>query len=186
MKGDPKAIEKQLSSASSGEKGLPPIHQWHPPLSGDIDIRIARNGLWIYQGDPMEREAIPRLFSTILRREDDGEYYLVTPVEKWRIVVDDTPLLAHTVELTGDGQDQQVSVVTNMGERVTIDADHPLIVGIYPGSNEPRPVIEIRHGLEARVVTAAYYDLANYVVEMEQDGQVSLGIWSHGQFFSLG
>ncbi|MDC0661805.1 DUF1285 domain-containing protein [Marinobacter sp. SS21] len=185
MKGDPKTIEEQLSTAPSGEKGLPPIHQWHPPLSGDIDIRVARNGLWIYQGDPMEREAIPRLFSTILRREQDGDHYLVTPVEKWRIVVDDTPLLAHTVEVTGDGQDQQVFVITNMDERVAIDGDHPLTVDHYPDSNEPRPVITIRHGLEARLVTAAYYDLANYVVEMEQGSGIALGIWSHGQFFPM-
>ncbi|MDX1755026.1 MAG: DUF1285 domain-containing protein [Marinobacter sp.] len=186
MTGDPNNIEAQVNSASSGKKGLPPIDQWHPELSGEIDIRIARNGLWLYQGEPMEREAIPQLFSTILRREDDGEYYLVTPVEKWRLVVDDAPLLAHSVEVTGQGSNQQVSVVTNMGERIPIDGEHPLTVGCYPDSDEPRPVVAVRHGLEARLVTAAYYDLANYVEESVQDGRSVLGIRSHGQFFPLG
>lgn len=186
MTGDPKNIEKQVKSAASGDKGLPPIDQWHPELSGDIDIRIARNGLWIYRGDPMEREAIPRLFSTILRREADGEHYLVTPVEKWRVVVDDAPLLAHTLEVAGEGREQEVSVVTNMGERIAISADHPFTVGRYPDSDQPRPVVAVRHGLEARLVTAAFYDLANYVEEVERDGLSTLGFWSMGHFFPVG
>lgn len=186
MTTDPSKIEAQLEGVQGEGKGLPPLDKWHPELSGNIAIRIQRDGCWLYKGEPLKRESIARLFSTILRREDDGEYYLVTPVEKWRIEVDDAPLLAHSLEVEqGDG-DQLLHVTTNMGERLTISADHPLSVGVYEGSEEPRPVITVRHGLEARLVTSAFYDLANYVEERQEHGRVVLGVSSAGCYFPLG
>lgn len=186
MSQDPKTLADQVSKAQGVNKGLPPLEQWHPKLSGDMDMVIARDGEWIYRGEPLKREAIVRLFSTILRREEDGDYYLVTPVEKWRITVEDAPLLAHGLDARGQGETQCLAVTTNVGETLEIGPDHPLAVGTYAGSSEPRPVVFVRHGLEARLVTAAYYDLAERVVEKGADGTTELGVWSNGVFFKIG
>lgn len=183
MSKKPETIAKEVQNANV--KGRPPIDKWHPELSGDIDIRITRDGTWMYEGKPLGRESIARLFSTILRREDDGEYYLVTPVEKWRIQVEDTPLLAHTVNVKGEGRDQVVSVITNMGEALDIGPDHPLRVEQYPDTGEPRPVVDVFHGAEARLVTTAYYELTDYVTE-NPDNPKELGVWSQGNFYTLG
>ena len=166
--------------------GNPPLDQWNPALSGDMDLRISRDGQWIFKGEPLAREAIVRLFSTILRREQDGEYYLVTPAEKWRIKVEDAPLLAHSLQVVGEGDRQVISLTTNMGETLEIGQHHSLEVGVYPDSDEPRPIVTVRHGVEARVVTAAYYELAEHVVERNEDGQPVLGVFSHGIFYKIG
>ncbi|MFL1465658.1 DUF1285 domain-containing protein [Marinobacter sp. HN1S83] len=183
----PENIAKQVEQSGDSGKGLPPLDKWNPELSGDIDIRITRDGQWIYEGEPLAREAIVRLFSTILRREDDGQYYLVTPVEKWRVQVEDAPLLAHTLQVKGQGADQTLYLTTNVGETLAVGNEHPLSVGRYPGSDEPRPVVVVRHGLEARLVTAAYYDLAEHVSEGQtDDGSPILGVWSGGNFYEIG
>lgn len=184
MSKDPKRIAEQVTSAAGSSK--PPLEKWNPELSGDIDIRISRDGEWLYKGEPLKREAIVRLFSTILRREDDGEYYLVTPVEKWRIQVEDAPLLAHTLEADGEGRQQVLTLTTNVGDVIAIGEDHPLEVGTYGSSSEPRPIISLQHGLTARLVTAAYYDLAGYLQNSPDDRPGVLGVWSGGKFFEVG
>ncbi|MDL0429556.1 DUF1285 domain-containing protein [Marinobacter sp. TBZ242] len=181
----PETIAEQVESAQSTEKGLPPLDQWNPDLSGDIDIVVARDGQWLYQGTPIAREAIVRLFSTILRREDDGHYYLLTPVEKWRISVEDAPLIAHSLQASGEGREQVLSVTTNTGETIEIGEEHPLHVGTYEGTDEPRPVVKLRHGTEARLVTAAYYDLADLATEGQADGETAIGVWSNGNFYKI-
>lgn len=185
MSQDPKRLADQVKAAAEGAS-LPPIEKWNPELSGDIDIRIARDGNWYHEGELIQREAIPRLFSTILRREDDGEYYLVTPVEKWRIQVEDTPLLAHSLEVAGTGEEQVLAVTTNFGERLLLGQDHPLDVGTYNSDGSPRPVVQVRRGLEARLVTAAYYELADLLVEQPSGDNAALGVWSNGEFFPVG
>ncbi|MDX1634372.1 MAG: DUF1285 domain-containing protein [Marinobacter sp.] len=185
MSQNPDKLESQLAGVDT-RQSRPPIEKWNPELSGDIDIRIARDGTWYFQGGPMAREALVRLFSTILRRESDGEYYLVTPVEKWRILVEDTPLLAHGLEVSGQGEDQVIHLTTNTGERVRVDDQHPLRVGSYPDSDEPRPMVLLEHGLEARLVTAAFYELAGYVTEQPGGDSNRVGVWSAGVFFELG
>ena len=181
----PETIAQQVESAQAPGKGLPPLDQWNPELSGDIDIVINRDGQWLYQGKPIGREAIVRLFSTILRRESDGHHYLVTPVEKWRIAVEDTPILAHSLEVSGEGRDQVLSVTTNTGETLAIGEDHPLSIGTYEGTDEPRPVVGVRHGVEARLVTAAYYDLADLVTEEKAETDTVIGVWSSGNFYKI-
>lgn len=176
-----KQVEETVKSA-----GNPPLDQWNPELSGGMDLRISRDGQWIFKGEPLARESIVRLFSTILRRESDGEYYLVTPVEKWRIQVEDAPLLAHSLSVSGEGDRQVISLTTNVGETLEIGQHHPLEVSTYPGSDEPRPIVKVRHGVEARLVTAAYYDLAEHVVERNEDGHPVLGVFSHGIFYKIG
>ena len=184
MSQKPETIAEQVQ-AGAGAKARPPLEQWHPELSGDIDIVVNRKGEWLYQGNPIAREAIVRLFSTILRREQDGHYYLVTPVEKWRIQVEDTPLLAHSLTSKGEGDQRALSVTTSVGEVLDIDEKHPLQVGTYPETGEPRPVILMPHGLEARLVTSAYYDLADLLLPGETDADAPIGVWSHGNFYQI-
>jgi len=184
MSQKPETIASQIE-AQAGEKTKPPLDQWHPELSGDIDIVVNRKGDWLHEGKPIKREAIVRLFYTILRRETDGDYYLVTPVEKWRIQVEDTPLLAHSLKTEGEGRERLLSVTTNVGEVVPIDPDHPLSVGVYSDTGEPRPVVQLPHGLEARLVTSAFYDLAELVVAENPDPEAPMGVWSHGNFYQV-
>jgi len=164
-------------------KDLPPIDQWHPPLSGSLDILIKRNGQWLYQGDPMERDAVVRMFSTILRKEDDGEYYLVTPVEKVRIQVEDAPFVAIGLRKEGSGREQSLYITTNVGDEVRIDAQHPLRIQVDPESQEPAPYVLVRGRLEALLSRAVYYELATLVEEMPDQG--GYGVWSGGVFFNL-
>jgi hypothetical protein len=181
----PDDIERSVQQHSSA-KGLPPLHRWHPELSGDMDLVITRDGQWLYQGAPIAREATVKLFSTILRREDDGHHYLVTPVEKWRIQVEDAPLLAHSLARKGEGAGQVLSLTTNVGEVLEIGPEHPLAVSQYPNSDEPRPVVYVRHGIEARLVTAAFYELADLVEEQHDNGETQYGVLSHGKFWKIG
>ena len=115
MNRTPDDIAKSLEDAGKS-RDLPPLDKWHPELSGNMDLVITRDGQWVFKGEPIAREATVKLFSTILRRESDGEYYLVTPVEKWRIRVEDAPLLAHGLEVKGEGAEQVITLATNMGE----------------------------------------------------------------------
>ena len=186
MSEDTQRLEEQVKAAARDSGSLPPIEKWDPELSGDIDIRIARDGSWYHEGEPIGREAIVRLFSTIMRREDDGHYYLVTPVEKWRLQVEDAPFLAHTLEVEGEGKQQSLAVTTNVGEKLLVGKEHPLEVGSYDSDDSPRPVVYIRRGLEARLVTAAYYELADLLVERDEGGKPVLGVWSDGAFFEVG
>ncbi|WP_298447154.1 DUF1285 domain-containing protein [uncultured Marinobacter sp.] len=185
MSQSPDNIVEQVQKAGKN-LSHPPLDKWHPELSGDMDLRISRDGLWIHKGDPIGREAIVKLFSTILRREEDEHYYLVTPVEKWRIQVEDTPLLAHSLTVEGSGEYQVIKLTTNVGETIEVGKDHPLEVGSYGDSDQPRPIVRVRHGVDARLVTAAYYDLAEYVVEQTIDGKPILGVFSHGNFYKIG
>jgi len=185
MSQTPENIVEQVEK-SAKNLSQPPLEKWHPEFSGDMDLRISRDGEWIHKGKPLGREAIVRLFSTILRREDDGEYYLLTPVEKWRIQVEDTPLLAHSLEVEESGNEQVVRLTTNVGETLEVGNEHPLEVGSYEASGQPRPIIRVRHGVDARLTTAAYYELAKHVVEQTIDGKAVLGVFSHGNFYKIG
>ena len=166
-------------------KGLPPLQDWHPPLSGDMEMRIDRAGDWWFKGNRIGREALVKLFSGILRLEEDGEYYLISPVEKWRIQVEDTPLLAHSLTANGQGEHQVLTLTTNVGEVLSVGAGHPLQMDTYPGTSEPRPLITVRHGVQARLVTAAYYELADLAVERLIDGETVVGVLSEGNFYKL-
>lgn len=154
----------------------PPLHLWHPPLSGDIDIRIDREGCWWHEGDEIKRESIVRLFASILRREDDGEYYLVTPGEKWRIQVELQPLIVTDVSARNPGPEQWLEVTLNTGRQVIVDASHRLFL-------EPTvdgvAAVGLDHGLAALFSRSAWYRL----VELAEGDEP--GVWSKGEFFSL-
>lgn len=174
-------MDPQTLLAQIEDKRLPPVHQWHPELCGDIDIRIARDGRWFHEGTPIRRQRMVDLFATILRKDADGEFYLVTPVEKLRIQVDDAPFVAIDVDVAGDGREQVLLFTTNVGDQVVADAEHPLRIAEDPDTGEPSPYVMVRAGLEALINRATFYRLVEHVC----DHQGVHGVWSSGCFFPL-
>jgi hypothetical protein len=152
---------------------------------GDFGIRILRDGTWLYHGSPITRKPLVRLFSTVLRRERDG-YWLVTPVERGRIDVDDAPFTAVEMTIEGAGAGQRISFRTNVDDTVTADAAHRLRVAVDRVTGEPSPYVEVRDGLEALIVRAVYYDLVERGETRVIDGEDIYGVWSAGTFFPLG
>jgi hypothetical protein len=168
--------------AQQADKKLPPVAKWQPEREGRIDMRIARDGTWYHEGAPIRREAMVRLFSTILRRDGD-RIFLVTPAEKLAIEVEDAPFTAILLEQDGEGEDQRLLLTTNVGDNVLIDVDHPLRVEDRDG--EPAPYVEVRDGLDALINRATFYRLVDLAEPSRDDPQV-LGVRSCGQFFPLG
>ncbi len=163
-------------------KKLPPVQQWQPQRSGSIDIRIARDGTWYHEGSAIQRTAMVQLFSTILRRDGDA-YYLVTPVEKLAISVDDAPFLAIAVNRDGEGAQQRLLFTTNVQEHVLADAEHPLDVRERDG--EPAPYIHVRDDLWALLSRNVFYELVD-MAEPHHDDAGRLGVRSCGEWFELG
>nr|WP_319247850.1 DUF1285 domain-containing protein [uncultured Celeribacter sp.] len=174
------SIASALQAAQG--RGLPPVDKWDPPFCGDLDMRIARDGTWFYLGTPIGRARLVRLFSTVLKREGD-KFFLVTPVEKVGITVDDAPFLAVDFTVEGEAQNQKLHFVTSVGDEVTADADHPLRLDSRDG--EPAPYVEVRAGLEALIDRKSFFRLVDLGVTEQQDGQDVFGVWSSGRFFPL-
>lgn len=151
----------------------------------DLDMRIARNGTWFYRGSPINRMPLVKLFASVLRREADGSYWLVTPAERGRVVVDDAPFIAVAVAREGDGRDQRLIFRTNLDEIVTAGSDHPLRIETADDGT-PAPYILVRPGLEARLNRPVFYELADLGAEETIDGDSRFGVWSGGIFFELG
>ncbi len=170
-------------SAAKG-RGLPPVAQWNPPYCGELDIRIKKDGTWFYLGTPIGRVRLARLFSTVLKKEGD-DYFLVTPVEKIGIKVDDAPFLAVDFDVAGSGEEQILTFHTTMGDSAVLDHAHPLRVATRE-SGEPAPYVEIRAGLEALIDRKSFFRLADLAVEKSVNGEPCIGVWSSGQFFVLG
>lgn len=177
----PYSLLAQLETVK--DKAHPPIHLWNPEVVKDIDMRIARNGIWYYNGTPIERRRLVRLFSTVLRREEDGDYYLVTPVEKCRINVEDVPFQAILLEVTFSGHDQVLKFTTNVADEVVVDEVHPIHVAINMRSGEPSPYVVVRDGLEALISRNTWYQLTELMVTERVKGEDWLGVWSSGTFF---
>ena len=179
--------------------GVQPQKPGHPekmienqPVSVDpndpdrFQMRIARDGTWYHQGAPIRRMALVKLFATVLRREETGDYWLVTPVERGRIEVEDAPFTAVDMEVEGHGKDQVLRFRTNLDEFVEIDAKHPLRVAEDAETGEPSPYITVRDNLEALITRPVFYDLVD-LAEARWDGdETELGIWSGGVLFPLG
>jgi hypothetical protein len=166
-----------IAQAAKQARGLPPVHLWHPAHCGDIDIVIKKNGLWFHEGTPIGREALVRLFSTVLRKDPDG-FHLVTPVEKMKITVEDAPFVAVRVDRTGEA----LAFTTNVGDVVEAGPDNTIRVEMDEATGEPRPYLHVRRGLEALINRPVFYEL----VEMAEaeDGQYRVS--SNGQWFTLG
>jgi len=174
-----------LQRDAAAGRGLPPVERWHPAHCGDIDIRIARDGTWFHEGTPIGRKELVRLFSTILRKDADG-FHLVTPVEKMRIVVEDAPFMAVLLNREGDGRTQNLAFITNVGDETVAGAENPIRVLTDPSTDEPRPYVHVRRGLEARIARNVFYQLADLAVPGEGEYAGLLGVWSGGKFFPLG
>lgn len=157
------------------EQRLPPVDQWHPTHCGDSDMRIARDGTWHHQGSPIGREAMVRLFSTILRREADGSYVLVTPGEKLDIIVEDAPFIAVEVKSEGKGNTRNLTFRLNTADLIVAGADHALRFA-------ETPYLHVRGGMEAKIARPVYYELANLALEEANDPN---GLWSGGVFFAM-
>jgi hypothetical protein len=152
---------------------------------GDLDMRIVRDGTWFYRGSPIGRLPLVKLFASVLRREADGRYWLVTPAERGRVEVDDVPFLAVAVTVEGEGRDQRLIFRTNLDEFVTAGPDNPLRVETA-ASGEPAPYILVRDGLEARLARPVFYELVDLGTEEPIGETTQFGVWSRGTFFRLG
>ena len=166
------------AAKAAGRRGPPPVHLWNPPFCGDLDIRIARDGTWHYLGTPIGRPALARLFASILKREGDA-YFLVTPVEKVGIRVDDAPFVAVDFTAEGAGMGQRLTFATNVGDETLAGPDNPIRVTRDPVTGEPAPYVHVRRGLEALIDRKSFYRLVDLGVE--QGG--AFGVWSAGEFF---
>ncbi|HCN46033.1 MAG TPA: DUF1285 domain-containing protein [Pseudomonas sp.] len=174
-----------LSQIPKADKGLPPVHLWNPDFCGDIDMRIARDGTWFYQGTPIGRKPMVRLFSTIIRRDGD-DWFLVTPVEKVGIKVDDAPFVAVSVDVQGSGEAQVLRFTSNVEDQVEAGPEHPLRFVIDPLTQEPSPYVHMRANLEALIHRNVFYELVGLAVSREIDGEAWLGVWSSGEFYPIG
>jgi len=151
----------------------------------DLDMRIARDGTWFYRGSPISRMPLVKLFASVLRREGDGSYWLVTPAERGRVTVEDAPFIAVAVDAEGEGRDQLLIFRTNLDEIVTAGPDRPLRVETADDGT-PAPYILVRPGLEAKLARPVFYELAELGREEPIAGESQFGVWSGGMFFRLG
>ncbi len=176
-------LEQMLAAlkaqAGTGDRARPPVDQWNPVYCGAAGFAILRDGSWLHEGTRITRESMVKLFASILRKDEDGETYLVTPVEKILVRVADAPFLAVRVDSHGAGRDQVLAFTTNVGDVVTAGAANPLRV-TYAG-DEPRPYVLVRGRLEARILRAPFYEL----VEWAEKREGRLGVWSGGAWFEL-
>jgi hypothetical protein len=170
----------QAAGKTAGERGLPPVHLWHPEHCGEIDIRIRKDGVWFHEGTPIGREALVRLFSTVLRLDPDG-YHLVTPVEKLKIQVEDAPFVATRVD-AGDGV---LRFQTNVGDTVEAGPDNAIRVETDAQTGEPRPYVHVRRGLEALIARPVFYELVELAAERDTPEGPRLGVASNGAWFPI-
>lgn len=177
------SLKNGLGATLSGPLGDSSPNQ---QFCGDIDMRIARDGTWFYHGSPIGRIQLVKLFSTVLKRDAVGDYWLETPVEKCRIQVEDAPFLAVEMIVEGTGADQRLEFRTNVDDKLIAGADNPIRVETDPDSEEPSPYVLVRGALEALIARAVFYDLVELAVEEEIDGELQFGVWSDGVFFPLG
>ena len=163
------------------QRRLPPVDKWNPERCGHSGMRIARNGTWFHEGRPINRPAMVRLFSTVLRREPDGRHLLVTPVEKLEIEVEATAFRATQMRVDGEGQKQRITFALDSGDAVILGPEHPL--SVVDTQSGPSPRLLVRHGLEAELTRSIYYELADLALASANGGHP--GVWSNGIFFSL-
>lgn len=168
------------AQAGTGDRKLPPVDQWNPTHCGEAGFEILRDGTWRHEGTRITRESLVRLFASILRKDADGGTYLVTPVEKIRVRVEDAPFVAVRVDRHGSGRNQTMVFTTNVGDVLAADPNHP--IRIAHEGEEPRPYVLVRGRLEARILRAPFYELVEWAEP--RDGR--LGVWSGGAWFVLG
>ncbi|PDT31991.1 hypothetical protein CO660_00815 [Rhizobium sp. L9] len=180
------ALISRASAENSGKKrGLPPVERWNPPFCGDIDMEIRADGTWFYMGTPIGRPALVRLFSTVLRKEEDEKTYLVTPVEKVGIRVIDAPFIAVEMSVTVREGRQVLTFRTNVGDVVEAGGEHRLRFSIAGENAELKPYLHVRGRLEALVSRAVMYELVALGETVEVEGQTMFAICSAGEVFPV-
>lgn len=184
-KDTPPSAESLASAArKAAGKGPAPVHLWNPDYCGELDIRIARDGTWYYLGTPIGRPELVKLFSSILRKDGD-EYFLVTPVEKVGIKVDDAPFVAVDFEVVGTGRKQILTFLTQVGDEAAAGTDHPIRVSRDAKTGEPSPYVLVRAELEALIDRKSFYRLVDLGGHEPHDGTSWFGLWSGGVFFPI-
>jgi hypothetical protein len=167
-------------------RGLPPVHLWNPAHCGEIDIVIKKNGLWFHEGTPIGREALVRLFSTVLRKDPDG-FHLVTPVEKMKITVEDAPFIAVRVDrVRNDAGEEVLRFLTNVGDVVEAGDEHAIRVEMDAGTGEPHPYVHVRRGLDALIARPVFYELVEMAEERDTPDGPQLGVTSNRAWFPVG
>ncbi len=179
------SLEALIARAGAGEKGLPPVEKWNPPFCGDIDMEIRRDGTWFYMGTPIGRMPLVRLFSSVLRKDEDGKTYLVTPVEKVGIKVEDAPFLA--VEMSADTNQgaQVLTFRTLTGDVVEAGPHNPLRFERSKGNDGVKPYVLVRGRLEALLARPVMYELVALGEETEMDGKMMFAVKSKGAVFAI-
>lgn len=177
----PASLTRQIE-ANTRESGLPPVEQWDPEFCGNIDMHIAYDGQWYYMGSPITRDRLVRMFSTILKLENN-QYYLVTPTEKVGIAVEDAPFVITSV--TESDHSDELIFITNTGDKVILDKEHPLSI-IKKENGETVPYLSVRGGMKGRLHRNVFYQLVEQAVEKTIEGKEHLGVMSAGHFWSLG
>ncbi len=179
-----RGIETVYGFSKSGKKGLPPVDKWNPPFCGDIDLKILRDGRWMYMGTEIKRPAMVRLFSTILRLDPDGEYYLVTPVEKVRIQVEDTPFLIVSMDKLKKENKTSLIFYTSLKDEIILTKKNPISIEVND-KNEPSPYILVRNNLRGLISRSVYYELIEYAQERTIEDKNFLTIESNNEIFKM-
>ena len=161
-----------------------PVDSWNPNFCGDLDIRIAKDGSWFYEGSKINRINLVKLFSSILRKEGE-KYFLVTPMEKIGITVDVAPFVANSLDLLGKARAQKLSFTTNVGETFSLNYDHPIRIEYKPQTNEPIPFVVVKRNLEALIDRKSFYRLINLGSVENYKGKKWFGVWSNNCFFPV-
>lgn len=178
------ALETITGSLGRGGKGPPPVELWNPPYCGDLDMRIAADGTWFYLKTPIGRPALVKLFASVLKREDD-RYFLVTPVEKCGICVDDAPFLAVELKIEAGAAGHVLNFRTNVDDWVACGPEHKLHFEPEPRTGGLKPYLHVRRNLWAKVTRALFFDLVELGEERDVDGTAMFGVSSHGAFFPM-
>jgi hypothetical protein len=184
---DPKIVSADsiaTAATQASKKGPPPVHLWNPPFCGDLDMRIARDGTWFYLGTPIGRKPLVKLFSSIIRRDGD-DYFLVTPVEKVGITVDDAPFVAVDFDAVGADENQTLTFTTQVDDTATAGPENPIRMTRDPETGEPAPYVLIRTNLEALIDRKSFYRLVDLGQVSKVDDANWFGVWSDGTFFPL-
>ena len=185
----PADLMQQLAELQRNPARLPPVHLWNPPLCDNVQMRIDRQGRWYYMDSPIGRKAMARLFSTLLRLDDDGCYYLVTPAEKVLVEVEDRPFVVTGWDSQGQGRERNISFQTSLDQVFALDSEHPLRIDADNGGEEPAPRVVVRGNLEALLARSVFYQLAHIALDEADRGldphPDGVGLYSSGCFFPL-
>ncbi len=182
---DPAGLQALIGRAARAGKGAPPVERWNPAFCGDLDMEIKADGTWFYLGTPIGRMPLVQLFSSVLRKDEDGRTYLVTPVEKVGIRVADAPFLAVEMDVSGAGEAQKLTFRTNVGDVVEAGPEHPLRFADEQGSGGLKPYLHVRGRLEALLARPVMYELINIGEPVGLDGREMFAVRSGGMVFPI-